>query len=96
MSDLSWMNHPAMKNIDARKLAIIVDFMNAVQGKTGTAAIPILMQTQKKIHEQHLEFTPEETDLLMTILTKDMSPAEKTRFEQMKQIVMRFSASHNN
>lgn len=91
MKDLNWMNHPAMKDIDARKLAIIVEFVNAAEGKSGTAAIPVLMQTMKKIQEQELSFTPEETDLLMTILTKDMNPAEKARFEQMKLIVSRYA-----
>ena len=90
MSDVSWMNHPAMKDIDARKLAVIVEFVNAVEGKSGKAAMPILMQTQKILHDQGLEFTPEETDLMMTILTKDMTAAEKAKVEQMKQIVGRY------
>lgn len=94
MSDLSWINHPAMKDIDAKKLAIIVEFMHEVEGKSGTAAMPVLMQTQNKIREQGLEFTPEESDLMLTILTKDMTPAEKARFEQMKQIVMRYAAKN--
>ena len=47
-----------------------------MEGKSGMAAMPILMQTQKKLREQGLEFTSEETDLLMTILTKDMTEEE--------------------
>ena len=90
MSSENWMEHPAMKNIDARKLAVIVEFVHAVEGKSGMAAMPILMQTQKKLHDQGLEFTPEETDLMMTILTKDMSPAEKAKVEQMKQVVAKY------
>ena len=90
MSAANWMDHPAMKHIDAKKRAVLAEFMDAVEGKSGMAAMPVLMQTQKKLHDQGLEFTPEETDLMMTILTKDMSPAEKAKFEQMKQVVQRY------
>jgi len=48
MEDMSWLEHPAMKDIDARKLAVIVEFVHQVEGKSGMAAMPALMQTQKK------------------------------------------------
>jgi len=90
MEDMSWLEHPAMKDIDARKLAVIVEFVHQVEGKSGMAAMPALMQTQKRMQEQGLEFTPEERDLMMTILTKDMSAEEKAKVEKMKQMVERY------
>ena len=90
MGEMDWLNHPAMRDIDARKLALIVEFVHDVEGKSGMAAMPILMQTQRKLREQGLEFTSGETDLLMSILTKEMSPEEKAKVDQMRQIVARY------
>ena len=45
---------------------------------------PIKIQIMK---EHNLSFTPEESSLLIEILTKDMSPQEKEKVEMMKNII---------
>lgn len=98
----NWMNHPAMKTIDERKRNILEELVKASRnlpkdknssgkmGKGSMAAMSLLIQTQKKMHEQGLEFTDEERELLILILTENMSPEEKEKVEQMRKIAGRF------
>lgn len=86
MKDLSWMNNPAMKNIDPRKLAILIDLANEADGVTTDKALPLLIKTNAKMKALGLTFTPDETSLIVEILTKDMSPADKQKVEMIKKM----------
>lgn len=86
MNNFAWMNHPAMKNIDARKLAILVELANEAEGKSQDKIIPLMVQTTAKMKSMNLSFTKEENDLLIDILTKDMSAADKQKVEMLKKM----------
>ncbi len=87
MKDLEWINHPAMKNIDARKLAVLVDLANEAEGKSADKALPVLIKANAKMKALGLSFTQDETNLLIEILTKDMSPADKQKLEMIKKMI---------
>jgi len=89
MKDLNWINHPAMKNIDARKLAVLIDLVNEAEGKPTDKALPLLMKTNAKMKSLGLSFTPEETDLIVEILTKDMSAADKQKVEMIRKMTFK-------
>ncbi|MFU0826780.1 MAG: DUF1778 domain-containing protein [Lachnoclostridium sp.] len=87
MKNLDWINHPAMKNIDARKLAILVDLANEAEGKPADKALPLLIKANAKMKALGLTFTQEETDLMIEILTQDMTSAEKQKLEIIKKLI---------
>lgn len=87
MKDTSWINHPSIKNIDPRKLAVLVDLVNEAEGKPLDKSLPVLLKARAKLSTLGLSFTNEETSLILDILSKDMSPAEKIKFENMKKII---------
>ncbi|QHQ62611.1 hypothetical protein Ana3638_19015 [Anaerocolumna sedimenticola] len=87
MKDLEWINHPAMKNIDARKLAVLVDLANEAEGKPVDKALPLLIKANAKLKALGLTFTPDESSLMIEILTKDMSPADKQKLEMIKKMI---------
>lgn len=86
MNNFAWMNHPAMKNIDARKLAILVELANEAEGKSQDKIVPLLVKTNAKLKSMNLSFTKEENDLLIDILTQDMSAADKQKVEMIKKM----------
>lgn len=87
MKDLTWMNHPAMKNIDARKLAVLVDLANEAEGKSPDKALPLFIAANAKMKALGLNFTNEESDLMIEIVTTDLSPKEKQRVEMMRKMI---------
>ena len=90
---MSWMDHPSVRQMNPRKLEIAKEFVDQVQGKSPMASMSVLLQTQKKMQEQGLTFTPEESGLLTDILTADMTPAEKVKVAQMRQMVEKYQKS---
>ncbi len=89
MKDLNWMNHPAMKNIDARKLAVLIDLANEAEGIPTDKALPLLIKANAKMKALGLSFSQDETDLLVDILTKDMSEADKKKVEMIKKLAIK-------
>lgn len=87
MADNSWMNNPRLKNVDPRKLAILVELMKESEGKPMEQLVPLLVNTNKRLKEQNLNFTKDESDLMIDLITKNMNQKEKMQFEMIKQIM---------
>lgn len=87
MKDFAWMSHPAMKNIDARKMAILIELANESEGKPADKSLPLIMKANAQLKAMGLTFSNEEADLMVDILTKDMSPAEKQKVDMIKKMM---------
>lgn len=87
MADSSWTNSSKMKNVDPRKLAILLELMKEAEGKSMEQLMPLLMNTNKRLSEQNLTFNKEESDIMIEILTKNMSPREKSQFEMIRKMM---------
>lgn len=87
MKDVSWLDHPALKNLDAKKLAIIIELINETEGKSLDKTLPMLMSANMKLKSQNLDFTPDESSVIFDILTRDMSPEEKNKFVNIKKLM---------
>lgn len=87
MADTSWRSNPKMNNIDPRKLAILLELVKEAEGKPTDKILPIIMNANKKLKEQDLSFTKDESDLMIDVLSKNMSPKEKAQFEMIKKMM---------
>ena len=87
MADTSWTNNPNIKNIDPRKLQILLDLMKEAEGKSMDKLIPLIISANKRLKEQNLSFTKSESDIMIEILTKNMSPKEKMQFEMLRKMM---------
>ena len=85
--DNSWTNNPKLRNLDPRKLAILKELMKQAEGKSMEQLIPLLIATNKRLSQQNLSFTREESELMLEVLTKNMSPKERAQFEMIKKIM---------
>ena len=87
MADTSWSNNSRMKNVDPRKLAILMELVKEAEGKPMDKLIPLIISTNKKLQAQNLSFTKDESDIMIDILTKNMSPKEKAQFEMLRKLM---------
>lgn len=87
MADTSWSNNSKMKNVDPRKLAILMELVKEAEGKPMDKLIPLIISTNKKLQAQNLSFTKDESDIMIDILTKNMSPKEKAQFEMLRKLM---------
>ncbi len=87
MADTSWTNNPKLNNIDPRKLVVLLELMKEAEGKSMDKLVPLLMNTNKKLQQQNLTFSKDESDIMLEILTKNLTPKEKMQFEMMKKMM---------
>ena len=87
MADTSWTKNPKLNNIDPRKMTILLELMKEAEGKPMDKLVPLLMNTNKKLQQQNMSFTKDESDVMIDILTKNMSAKEKQQFEMIKKMM---------
>lgn len=87
MKDNTWINNPSLNNMNPRKKEILIDLMNEADGKSMHQCIPIILKANTKIKSAGLSFSKDESDLIMEILTVDMSPQEKAKLESLKSMM---------
>lgn len=77
-----------LKKLDPKKQEILLPFLTNVKGTSTAQILPLLMETRKKMQENNLSFTKEETSFLLTqIEHSSMSPSEQTAFQLLKQML---------
>lgn len=89
----TWMNHPAMNNLDPLKLELLKNAAAQTKGKSGRALAPVLLSLIAGANKQGIRFTPEETDLILEILKDGKSDQEKKQIDHMVSSV-KHATSH--
>ena len=79
-------NDPRLKNIDDAKLNILNEVLSKAGGKNKNELLPYFMAASKQAEAMGMSFSNEETDLIMELLTKDMSDAEKSRMNYIRKL----------
>ena len=87
MADTSWTKNPKLNNVDPKKLAILMELMKEAEGKPMDKLLPLLMTTNKRLQEQNLTFTKDESDMMIEILTKNLTPKERQQFEMIRKMM---------
>lgn len=87
MADTPGDKNSRMRNIDPRKLAILMDVVKEAEGKSMDKLLPLIINTNKKLQDQNLNFTKDESDLMMEILTKNMSAKDKAQFDMLRKMM---------
>lgn len=82
-----WMNHPAMKNLDPIKMELIRTAAKQTEGKTGKALAPVMLSLIVSANKRGIRFTPEETDLILSIMKEGKSSDEKAQIDHMVDAV---------
>ena len=83
----SWMNHPAMNNIDPIKLELIKTAAKQTHGKSGKNLAPVLMALITGANKKGIRFTNEEISLILEVLKEGKSAEEKQQIDQMIRMV---------
>lgn len=79
----TWINHPAMKNLDPIKLELLKQAAHQVKGKSGKSLAPILLSLIVSANKRGIRFSQDEVDLILTILKEGKSDTEKECIDQI-------------
>ena len=87
MSQSIFDEYDIFKTMHPLKIQIMKELAEKMKGKQMKDDAPLLMAATSQLKAQNLSFTPEESSVLLEILTKDMSPQEEAKVEMMKNVV---------
>ncbi|BBF43902.1 hypothetical protein lbkm_2590 [Lachnospiraceae bacterium KM106-2] len=87
MNDENFLKHPNLKNLDPRKKGILSNLLKESKGKPMNQCFPAIMKANQTLQAQGLSFSPKESSAIMDLLSADMNPADRARFEMMKNMM---------
>lgn len=77
-----WKNHPALAGMEPKKIFLLTKVSEKIEGKSEQELLPILMAALTSARKQNITFTPEEFEILFTILKEGRSEQEISRMNQ--------------
>lgn len=83
----SWIHNPALKNIDASKLQMLLSMADQGKGKSQNELLPFLMAAASNSRSGGASFSQEEADLILDVLKQGKSPEEIAKIDRVRSLV---------
>lgn len=80
----NWKQDPRLKHMNPEKLSLLTEFAERVESSPKEQLLPTLLNLNVEANQKGIHFTDQETDLLISIMTVGMTPAEKKRVDALK------------
>ncbi len=80
-------NNPELKNMNPQKLNFLMELASNNPPNNTKDMANVLMGAASKAKQSGMEFTPNETDLLVGILKQNMSPEEQKKTDQIMMLM---------
>lgn len=91
-SENNWKQDPRLNSMSPDKLQYITEFADRVSKLPKDQILPTFMAMQMETSQNGMRFNDQETDLLVSVLTSGMSPAEKKRVESIRLLAKKLAA----
>ena len=82
----SWKSDPRLKDMDPAKLSLLSRLADRLRAAPQAEKMNALLSLSQEAAQAGLSFTSEETGLLFSILTEDLSPEEKKRAQLVQTL----------
>lgn len=81
-----WMNDPALAEIDRAKLDFLQALVFESRGLNREQMLPFLMAVAKKGQADHISFSNEEIETIVTVIKKESTPEEAAAIDKMMRM----------
>lgn len=86
-----FQNNPAFANLTPEKLNFLMNFANTKKPTQMQEMMPFLMASMNQAKKENIQFTPNETNLLIEILKQNLSPEESKKVDMVLNMMKRKS-----
>lgn len=83
---------PLLKDINPQKMQILSEILSQAGNKSSNELLPYFMAASQKASSMGVAFSNQETDLIIDLLTQNMSDAEKARINSIRKLAMLVSS----
>lgn len=78
------MNNQKLSGIDPVKLKIIMEIREKSKNKSVEELLPEIMKINQELNRRNMNFSKNETEMLMEVIEESLSPADRQRFNMIK------------
>lgn len=82
----NWKQDPRLKAMSPQKLELLTEFAKEVETAPKEQLISTILTLNLRANEKGVHFSDQETELLISILSGGMSPAERKRMDTLRMI----------
>lgn len=79
-------NNPALKDISSEKLDLLLSYVTEAEKLKQNEVMPYFLSITKKAQAQGISFNDSETEVILSILKKKMSPADIKKIDMIKNL----------
>lgn len=80
-------NHPAFQNLSPEKLHFLMEFQNTSKPSSMQSAAPFFMQMLRQARSKGIQFSEDESSLLIDILKQNMTPQEQKKADMILNMI---------
>ena len=82
--DTDWKKDPRLKAMDAEKVKLLEHFADRIKHTEKNQLMEAFMAMNLEAKQRGIQFNDKETNLIATILTSGMAPAEKKKLDTLR------------
>ena len=82
----NWMRDPAVANIDKAKLEFLQALVFESQTLSKEQMLPFLMSVAKKGSDNHISFSDEEVDTIISVIRNYSTPEELAKIDKLLKL----------
>ena len=83
---------PRFQQMNPEKLQYIMDFAERVSSLPKEQILPAFLSLQTDAARRHIQFSDAETEILVSVLSSGMTPAEKKKLETLRMLAKKLAA----
>lgn len=89
----TWKNDPRLKHMDPDRLALLMEFAKELANAPQNDKMGCFMSINKKAADKKMVFSNDERDLLLSVLTEQMSPEEKKKVTLIRALASKLNGN---
>lgn len=90
--DNNWKQDPRLKQMSKEKLDYLTDMAEHIKTLRKDQLLPAFASMQMEATKKGMSFNNDETELILSILSADMTPAEKNRLNSIRALAKKMAA----
>ncbi len=82
-----WMDDPVLRGISGEKLEVLTQILNSSGGMEPKKMLTYFIQESNRASKNGINFTDNETNAILNVITADMSPEERKKVNTIRRMV---------
>lgn len=84
-----WKHDPRLKSMNPERLSMLLEMAEVLASAPTSRKMTEFLRINQDASKKGIRFTPTEQEILISVLTEDMSPEEKAKVEMIRKLASR-------